>query len=392
MNNRFAVSTLLVLAVWMVPLASCVPDEPEPPQQNDEPAANDDASESPFDTAFTRPQPGAPDTAIEDRIVELVESTPDDASILAAFYTFSRQRVADAFIDAHERGVSVYVVLGNTNRFSDGSPWTAVQMLDDGLDGNLTICNRDESDGGCMGDNIHHNKFMTFSELEDGSEHVVLQTSANLTNDQLEQYNNMVISHDDEALYESFRSYWNQLQRDETNLDYNQHFTGDNNTRAYFFPHSSGDPVLDVLNRIDCAAETDVYVAVAFFTNARASVAERLRSLDTDGCNIHVVLRERPEVFSPGDKIIDELRTGNVDLGIFHEDEDVQLHSKYLAVDGSYGGDDDTRLVWTGSHNYTHYALRNNDEVLLKIRDDAVFDDYLDDWQYIRDQAYTLEP
>ena len=393
MTDRLLFRRLLAaIAVATVLTLGCTPD----PVERDAGDDTDDTAEEPlpsFETEFTQPQPDAPDHSIEDRVVELLDQTPDDARVLAAFYTFSRERVAQAFIDAYERGVDVRIVLGNTNTFDDGTPWDAVQLLDDELGDRLTICSEDEEhhEGGCMGDNIHHNKFITFSELDDGSEDLVLQTSANLTSAQLEQFNNMVLTRGDSDLYSAFVSYWNDLQPDVTDLAYDRYEHGEQ-TKAYFFPHADGDPILDVLDEVRCDVETDIYLAVAFFTNARVPVAEQLRQLDDDGCNVFVVLRERPEVFSPGDEIIDELERGDINLGIFREDEEIQLHSKYLAIDGGYGADDDSRVVWTGSHNYTWFALRNNDEVLLKIRDDDVFDAHRDDWIHIRNRAETLHP
>ncbi len=371
----------------------------DPTQNNDanggqnQDVGNQDAEPTPrFEARFTRPQIDEPDETIEDSIVELLEETPDDATVRAAFYTFGQDHVAEAFADAYDRGVDVRVVLGNTSTHSNGSDWSAVTILRERLQQRLTICEDGASEGGCMGENIHHNKFITVSELGDGSEHVILQTSANLTDFQLSQFNNLVQVYDDPALYDAFLSYWDDLSRDETDPAYDRKEQGDSDTKLYFFPLSEGDPVLDVLQRVDCEVGADIYLAMAFFTNSRSDIAEELRQMDEDGCGVQIVLRERPQINSPGIQIMGNLENGDIDIGIFPDDDEIQLHSKYLLVDGAYDGDDDARIVWTGSHNYTVSALRYNDETILKVRDDELFEAFHSDWEHIRNRAETIHP
>lgn len=393
---------LALISVTTIGLLGCGTDDPSLNQSHSNHSSTDNdtsdndatpAVEPGFETYFTRPQPGEPDETVEQSIVDLIDGAPSDATVRAAFYTFGREHVAEAFADAHERGVDVRIVLGNTSTHPNGNDWSAVTILRDRLGDRLTICEDGQSEGGCMGENIQHNKFVTFSEIADGSRDVVLQTSANLTEFQLSQFNNLVLLHDDAALYEVFVSYWQDLQRDELNLTYDRHERGDSGTKAYFFPLSSGDPILDALESVDCSEGADIYVAMAFFTNSRSDVAEELRSMDEAGCGIHVVLRERPEISSPGIQIMGNLENGDIDIGIFPDGDEIQLHSKYMLVDGAYGPDQESqRILWTGSHNFTVSALRYNDEAILKIRDDDVFDAYLDDWHHLRDRAQTVHP
>lgn len=362
----------------------CIPDSSKPPEQQDELSA--------FETEFTDPNPGEADEVIASRIIELLEQTPSGATVRAAFYTFSLEELADAFVDAVERGVDVEVVLGNTNTFSDGTPWSAVELLQDGLGDRLTICNEEEDDGGCMGERRQHNKFITFSRLDDGSEDVIVQTSANLTNDGLEEFNNFVLIRDDAALHEAFVSYFDDLRRDETDLDYNRDEQGDTSTRVHFFPRAEGDPVVEALERVDCQKGAELHLAMAFFTDYRSDVATELRQLDGTGCDVHVLTREAEGANSPGSNVVAALSGGDVELGMFSENNQPQLHSKYLILKGAYDDHDDARVVFTGSHNYTRNGLRENDEVLLKIRDDDVYQAHREDWHRLRDHAETLHP
>lgn len=397
---------IIIVAVAAVAVGGCGTEDPNHNQnqveqnqnesehnQSDQNDPNQDTADPSYEAYFTYPEPGQPDETIEQLLVDYLNAAPEGVSVRAAFYTFGRDHVAEAFADAHDRGVDVRVVLGNTSTHAGGADWSAVTILRERLGERLTICRDGEPDGGCMGDNIQHNKFVVFSELEDGSEHVVLQTSTNLTEFQLSQFNNLLISRDDRALYEALDSYWEDLARDETDLAYDRYEHGDGPSTVYFFPLSDGDPILDALEEVDCPSGADVYVAMAFFTNSRSPVAEELRQMDEDGCGVHLVLRERPQINSPGIQIMGNLENGDIDIGMFVDGEEIQLHSKYLLIDGAYGPNgDDERIVWTGSHNFTVSALRHNDESLVEVRDDAAFDAYLDDWNELRERAQTVHP
>ena len=397
-QSFFSIFLLWGLLLLWVPLAGCGIQDPTDNKGQDAGAFDTDGGEQPepaptsYEAWFSHPEPGQPDETIEAKIVEFLEQAPQDTTIRAAFYTFGRDSVAEAFGDAHDRGADVRVVLGNTSRHSGGADWSAVTILRDRLGSRLTVCRDGESDGGCLGENIQHNKFITFSELADGSGNVVFQTSANLTEFQLSQYNNLLIVRDDPALYDAYFSYWEDLRRDETNLEYDRSVRGDGETKVYFFPLSEGDPILEALERVDCQQGASVYVAMAFFTNSRSDVAEQMRQMDQEGCQIRVVLRERPQINSPGIQIMGNLETGDIDVAIFPEEEAIQLHSKYMLIDGHYDGQGDRKVVWTGSHNFTISALRYNDETVLKVEDDEIFEAYRGDWQHLRQRAVDVHP
>ncbi len=382
--------TILLVTTLLLFVSACGDEGPATTPNQDN--KNDETELPPaFEAHFTQPEPGEDDDTISQTVIDLLDMTPEGATVRAAMYTFSREPVAEAFGDAVERGVDVEMVLGNLSTHYDGSDWTAVELLRDLLGDRLYICRDGEDEGGCIGERIQHNKFITFSELEDGSEHVVVQTSANLTHAQLQEIDNLVVLRYDTALYDAYRSYWKDLRAAQPDPEYNRVEVGDNSTRVYFFPHSNGDPIVDNLQKVDCESGADVYLAMAFFTNARRDVASELRALDEQGCSVHAVLRQDQHTGSPGAQVESDLRRGNIDFALFTYDAPINLHSKYLLVDGAFGPDSEHQsIVWTGSHNYTLSALRYNDETILEIRDRDLFEDFLDDWQQIRDRAQTV--
>ncbi len=345
-----------------------------------------------FEAHFTEPAPGQPDDTISALIIEYLEDAPEGSTVRAALYTISLESVAQAFIDARQRGVDVEMVLGNTNRTASGADWTAVALLREELGDSLTICSDGESSGGCIGDNIHHNKFVTFSELGDHANHVVLQSSGNLTDFQQTQYDNVLVVYDDKPLYDAYHSYWDDLRRQQADPSYDRTESGASPTTAYFSPYTLGDPIHEELTRVNCAQGGEVYLAMAFFTNARYQIAERLAELDQEGCEVHVLLRAS-EIASPGSGIINNIRQGDIDFGYFPSAEEIQMHSKYLVYRAGLDQEEDPAfVVWTGSHNYTRAALLNNDEVLLRIEDEDLFERYRDNWVWMRERAETRHP
>ena len=100
-----------------------------------------------------------------------------------------------------------------------------------------------------------------------------------------------------------------------------------------------------------------------------------------DGCTVSGVLNEF-DGSSPGPSIVSTLTDGGVHVSTYPRGLTGQsIHSKYLLISSRYAGSTaPRRLLWTGSHNYTGNALRNNDELLLRVEDDALFAAFQDDW------------
>jgi phosphatidylserine/phosphatidylglycerophosphate/cardiolipin synthase-like enzyme len=58
------------------------------------------------------------------------------------------------------------------------------------------------------------------------------------------------------------------------------------------------------------------------------------------------------------------------------------MHTKFFLVN-----DNGCQRVWTGSHNLTNRSLRENFEVLLMIEDPAIYQDYLEYFEKIKELA-----
>lgn len=381
-------STLLAAALLITTAGACAA-----------PTADDGASESlgerldvspDLSTVFATPKgDGLDDPTLENAMLDLLTKAAPGSSVRVAIYGWNRVNVAQAFVDASKRGVDVRIVLDTgVNKDAAGNANGAVQLLAAGLPaGALTLCAR--GDGSCIGDNINHNKFLLFSQLTDGSHHVVVQSSANFTKSQLGEHNNAVIIRNDKKLYDGYASYFGDLVVHRLNLDYNRTLEG-THVRTYVFPRAAGDTVVNILDNVRCQkGVSTVRVAMAFFTESRKDVAEQLVRLQRKGCDVRIAMRKAGD--GPVDaSIIDRFVRAGIDIGLYPSETGNNIHSKYLLVDSPYegtGGVTRRALVFTGSHNLTGTALRHNDETLARVDDPAVFAAFASNWTTIRAQA-----
>ena len=329
---------------------------------------------------------GGDDLTIENAMLDMLAHTPSGAIVRVAMYQWNRVNVADAFVAASKRGVDVRIVLDNDNKTADGTSYNvAVKTLVAGLPKDaVTLCSR--GDGACIGNGINHNKFLLFSSLDDGSKSVVVQSSSNFTGGMLGEHNNAVIVKNDPALFQGYVSYFGDLRHQQENLSYYRTIQGAR-ARTYVYPRAQGDTVVSVLDNVRCQkGQSKIRVAMAFFTEARGEIADRLVQLQGKGCDVGVAMREANA--GPVDaSIIDRLRKGGVDVGLYPKASGNQIHSKYLLIDSLYddgNGAAKRKLVFTGSHNYTGPALRANDETMMRVDDAGVFLAFSNNWKTIR--------
>jgi phosphatidylserine/phosphatidylglycerophosphate/cardiolipin synthase-like enzyme len=345
----------------------------------DDPDGDEPESEPPptFEVAFSQPQPdGSNDPSLENQLSELLELAVPGSQVRVALFHITRVPMAEAFVAAAERGVDVDIVLDADNLAADGSPNAAVSTLIDGLGaGRVTWC----ADA-CIGVNINHNKIFLFSELADGSRDVVVQSSANLTSTQRRLHNNAVVIRGDATLYAGYLDYWADLQARRTDTSYYRKADGDLGTRLYMYPRASGDTVLSILGNVDCFPGSEIHLAMSIFTAARVEVARELGRKASQGCEVRAAVN----LEAPGE-VVNAMASGGVDVIRYPTEPGVRgIHSKYLLVSSRYfGSDEPQKIVWTGSHNYSGNALRNNDETILKIADDGVYDAFRADWEDI---------
>ncbi|MBE1583918.1 phosphatidylserine/phosphatidylglycerophosphate/cardiolipin synthase family protein [Nonomuraea angiospora] len=338
---------------------------------------------------FNDPAGGDP-AALVRTLCGLVRQAPAGARIQVAHFVMSGAagtEFADELIKAHQRDVDVQVILDGDTRGAAVAAKLAAALGTDTAAGSWThVCSGPLSGGtaACIGNKGQHNKFYLFSRTGDASD-VVVQSSANLTDLNSSTYwNNAVVLPGNRRLYDAYARYFGDLAAERKNLDYYRVVqTGGpgGSVRAAFFPKADGDPIVDELGKVTCQGGTTIRVGMSEWDTFRIAIPAKLRDLAARGCTVRIVygimsdevkrlLLAEPRV---------ELRTLG-DGGALPG----RVHSKYLLIEGSYGGDRDAHWVITGSHNYIETSLRRNDETLLRLNDKSIYRQYVANFERMR--------
>lgn len=344
--------------------------------------------------------------AVRDRAREFIAAADTGSTIRMAMYHLWDTTVAQELSDAHTaRGVNVQVVLDETS-FSDpaGSPASydtlkAALGTDITKSSYVTLCAAGRSCLGASTSGINHNKFLLFSSVGGGAvTQAVLQMTSNLTPSNYSRYwNSAVAFAGNPTLYSAYTSYFTALaQQDRAHWTYT--YAGAGDYKAYFFPRAGTtddtDTVVNALDNVGCtwtdsAGTHRTAIRAAMLKITRQAVADKLRALAAAGCTVDLV-------YSESDSGTWNALHGQTRLTTrcYQHDHDADpgtpnriVHSKNLMIDGMYAGALD-KLVFTGSHNWSGPALRDNDEAMLRITTPSVYDAFVTNFGQVRAAAY----
>ncbi|MFD6275572.1 phospholipase D-like domain-containing protein [Streptomyces sp. NPDC060209] len=353
----------------------------------------------------------AEQNAIRTKILDYVGSSPAGSSIKVALYHLWDQGVAQALADAHQRGVDVQMVLDESTVSSRPSD-AGYGILRDALGTDttqgsfVTLCPAGKS---CLGRtefgaSINHNKFWLFSQV-DGASDVVLQTSSNLSPSAYSAFwNDAYVVAYNTGIYNAYSGYFTTLVgKDWQNWRYTS--SSWSPYKVYFFPYYPGtgnstDTIWNTLDNVTCTYTQDgatkhSKVRVAMFKFTRQGVADKLVALKNAGCSVELVYSSTDSKDSSGTAGTWETlhSASGFSPVCYYDDHDSNsataariVHSKYLLIDGKYDGTVN-KVLWTGSHNYSGPALRENDEALLKVDDSAAHDAYVANFNAVKAAA-----
>lgn len=344
------------------------------------------AAAVPTGPVFNKPTGStAEQQAIRNQVRTIVSSADTGSTLRLAWYHLWDDTVANDLVAAKNRGVNVKVVLDSSTLDypSSYNILKAALGTNTGATNWIKLCASGSSCLGPAGTGINHNKFLLASSVAGGAQtNVVAQLTSNLTPSNYSRYwNSSVTVAGNTALYDGYVAYFNKLQaQDRGSWTYTYGNAGE--YKYYFFPRagtdSSTDTAVSVLNNVTCqytsggvAKQTTIHVAMLKIT--RQAVADKLYALAGAGCKVDIVYSESDSGTWP------KLHRSNMTSRCYQHDNDADsstpnriVHSKNLMIDGMYDGTV-SRNMWTGSHNYSGPALRNNDEALLKIKNNTVY-------------------
>jgi hypothetical protein len=243
---------------------------------------------------------------------------------------------------------------------------------------------------------VMHSKLYLFSKAG-RSNWVSIVASANpYTGNTFKSWNNSHTIVGDTRIYNSLNQYFVDLTRDKDNLNYYRTTTS-GKYKLYYFPRKAvRNKVtvvpLDVMNHVTCSdpgkgygkdGKTEIKVAMWGWSAARLDVARQLWALHNRGCKVTVILnsgRTNPKVISTLVKrsskrgvmpVYDVWRDKNKNgIGEFY------MHHKMYQINGKWFGNSSTKVVYTGSQNFTGPGQLANDDIILRIKDNATYNAY----------------
>ncbi|MFD9306475.1 phospholipase D-like domain-containing protein [Streptomyces sp. NPDC060048] len=379
---------------------------------------------------FNDPSDPAKQDVIFGHLSRLIDGAVPGSSIKISSYVFGSDWLVGRLNAAHLRGVDVQVLLDSESlkHYAGGPSYTklaeglAVKTQTSGnswvrVCGDRQACLAKDPNPADTAYSNNHNKFYLFSRTTGSAsgtvpvDNVVVQTSMNQTPwDRQKAWNDALTVAGNTELFDAYSGYFGRLTAAQADpalqvSDLSTEYQA-GKAKAYFFPRSASDPILNILNTVDnpvegsaaCYGNTDGFgtadgrtvIRIAMHQITRVEVAKKLWELDEAGCYVDIVYRQ---LDNTGTAIADQLakptKFGGISLHQLNDDAQggTSTHSKYLLIEGAYKGLKNQKIVFTGSHPYTNMGLTSNDEALLKYEDADVHDAYRENFRTQRTAA-----
>ena len=326
---------------------------------------------SPVWAHFTNPPAfGGTDATILTEFARLVRDAPATSAIRCAIHSISHLEPADALVDARDRGVDVRVVVDGNVAVSTADG--ARRLRDLGRAVRFCTGNRG---GGCVTTNVGnmHAKFLTMGETTEpdgvARRDVSWFGSSNLTDPSgTKSFNNAITVYEDPALRAGFDAYFDELwsQNHYPSNDFYSAAAGRGYYRGatatiFASPEANTDLVYSRLNDLTPGPSCSIRVAQSQFTDGRTRLADLLVAHKRRGCDVRVAVGLRPD-HRPAIGAIVRARLAGAGIPIRKH----HVHSKVVVLAAQFGEQFHHR-VYTGSHNWTHSANYDNDEVFVRM-------------------------
>jgi HKD family nuclease len=263
-----------------------------------------------------------------------------------------------------------------------------------------------------------HDKFLLFTELEGIGKYVIVQMTANINLTQYFQFNNMLVLYDNPVLFGHYLEHWRNLKACITKRRMRRRAnpipTNDlqaineydmEDPSIFFYPRSNCPVAAELKAMIPDAKDIEIYVAMGYFT--RGGMLGLLRKHKEGGAKIKLVLGDELQNY----KTEEILKNDDFDFHVIKNQDynskrsykvpcweegkfiDVpwdnwngRMHHKYLLIKHK-----NRKITWTGSYNYTYPGLKLNDETVLRLEDENVFDQYKKEFDWLHQKKYTFK-
>lgn len=334
-------------------------------------------------TEVSKVRTGAVSLTILDQLIGLINATPEGETIHLNVFLFDYKPLVESIKKASNRGVKVHVMMDLGREESHEINPLIYHDLKRTLEVKGGSAVSIVSDASTTA--INHNKYVLFTKVVTTTgmvPNVVFQTSHNFTEADARKFQDAVMF-SNEGLYNAFKANWEDMKTKATagmkNFYYNEYSDQATNITAYFLPKRRNgtaygeDSIIEFLNSIENPATATIKIGMSDWTNTRLNIVQKLAELRGQGATIEVVVKN---------KIDDNIMAGLRDLeknGAYLKVYNMamaNIHSKFLLIEGNWKGNGNAKILITGSHNFTQNALRNNNEIMLLLKDHALFAKY----------------
>jgi hypothetical protein len=234
---------------------------------------------------------------------------------------------------------------------------------------------------------------------------VVVIGSYNLTAVQGNMFNNALLIHGDPDLYGFYLGHVRKMLAQKKDNDYyataGYHKTLTTMVTSYLSPRADSKGGTSEEFATDTWAQLLKYVtkyeAGCSLNVVQADIADSRTPVVTELVRIAKLGRKVRIVYDDlGTAALAALKgKANVTLKRFDttvNDREITVHSKYMLYTGNYSDKGGRALVFTGSHNVSGAALRDNDEILIKVENAAISAAYQDNFGTILSRAKCSAP
>ena len=284
----------------------------------------------------------------------------DDArlSIDVAAYSLSLNSVRSALINAHQRGVTVRMVMESTN-MDRSDPQRIIEA-------GIPVVG-DNRDG------LMHDKFVIIDRSE------VWLGSMNFTDSGAYDDNNNMFRVRSTKMAENYIKEFEEMFVDDmfgdTVLAETPHptLTIDGTRVDTFFSPDDG-VANQIATLLSNAQESIHFLAFSFTSNDLGGI---VRAKAEEGLDVHGVMDEEQINSNQGTEF-DPFR--QADLDVLIDGIPGQMHHKVFIIDG--------KIVVLGSYNFSQSAETRNDENILVVYNEDIAQQYLQEFQRVADQAH----
>ena len=356
---------------------------------------------------------------IEAHLIRAIRHVPKGERIRISAYSLDRAQIASALIAAHERGVKVQVLLND--HIVTPAQRRIASFLGDKTNKSSFLY---RCDSGCRAQktdyNNLHSKFYLFSKTGK-ARNVVMLGSANMTLNAVRwQWNDLWTGRNQDVLFDHFVNLFDDMRKDYDVRQPSYEFcnagpvcdTTIDKLHNWVFPRIStpaDDTITHILNNVQClyttptgkTKRTMLRLSMHTMRGVRGDyLAEKIRSLYAAGCDFKVNyglvgFYTKSALGAPTRRGRIPLRSTGFDLDPEVEEDAIDeveryTHQKYLVIKGSWFGNTETQIVFTGSSNWASLGTPQ-DEIIFSIRGKENVRSYLRNWNLMWKPPYSRD-